>query len=93
MARSLFSKFAKVAGPKNKRVRISPDVFSLFSFMWAGGLAHSPSTQIQLYALKGLYSLAELVFQCSHVVHFLSCFCCLLFTIVSTTLSARGLAH
>ena len=48
---------------------------------------------MQLYALKGLYIFAELFFQCLYVVHFLSCFCCLLYTIVSVTLSARGLAH
>ena len=55
--------------------------------------AHSPSTRMHLYAVKGLYIFAELSFQCLHVVHFVSCFRCFLYTIVSTTLSARGLLH
>ena len=54
---------------------------------------HSPSMLMQLYALKGLYIFAKLLFQCSYVVHFVSCFCGLPYTIVSVTLSARGLAH
>ena len=70
-----------------------PLFFSFFAVMCARGLAHSPSTRMHLYALKSLYLFADLFFQCLHVVHFLSCFCCLLSTIVSTTLSARGLAH
>ena len=48
---------------------------------------------MQLYVLKGLYIFAELLSPCLYVVHFLSCFCCLLCTIVSVTLSAPGLAH
>ena len=93
MARSPSSKLAKVAGPKKKYVRINPDVFSLFAVMCARGLAHSPSTRMHLYALKGVCTFAELLFQCLHVMHFLSCFFCLLSIIVSTALSARGLAH
>ena len=61
--------------------------------MSARGLAHSPSTRMQLYALKGLYIFVKLLSQCLYVVHFVSCFCCPLYTIVSMTLSARGLAH
>ena len=48
---------------------------------------------MQLYALEGLYIFAELLSPCLYVVHFLSCFCCFLYTIVSLTLSVRGLAH
>ena len=40
---------------------------------------------MQLSALKGLYIFAELLFQRLYVVHFLSCFGCLLYTIVSVT--------
>ena len=47
---------------------------------------------MQLYALKGLYIFAELLSPCLYIVHFLSCFCCLLYTIVSVNLSARGIA-
>ena len=93
MARSLGSRLAKVAGPKKKRVTVNPSVSVLFAVMCARGLAHSPSTRMQLYALKGLYVFAELSFQRLYVVHFLSCFCCLLYTTFSMTLSARGLAH
>ena len=93
VARSLGSRLAKVARPKKKSVTINPSVSPPFAVMCARDLAHSPSTRMQLYALKGLYSFAELLFQCLYVVHFLSCFCCLLYTIVSMTLSARGLAH
>ena len=50
----------------------------VFAVMCARGLAHSPSTRMQLYALKGFYIFAELLFQCLYVVRFLSCFCCLL---------------
>ena len=54
----------------------------------------SPRTvAFDVYALKGLYIFAELLLQCLYIVHFVSCFCCLPYTIVSTTLSARGLAH
>ena len=72
---------------------MNPSVSPLFAVMCVRGLAHSPSTRMQLYALKGLYIFVELLFQRLYVVHFLSCFCCLLYTIVSMTLSARGLAH
>ena len=44
------------------------------------------------YGLRGLYIFAELLVQCLHVVLFVSWFRCLLYTIVSTTLSVRGLA-
>ena len=88
MARSLGSRLAKVAGRKKKYVTINPSVSPLFAVMRARGLAHSPSTRMQLYALKGLYIFAELLSQCLYVVHFLSCFCCLLYTIVSVILSA-----
>ena len=37
-------------------------------------LAHSPSTRMHLYALKGLYSFAELKLHHMHVLPFLSCF-------------------
>ena len=78
VARSLGSRLAKVAGPKKKEVTINPGVSPLFAVMYARGLAHSPSTRMQLYAPKGLYIFAELLFQCLYVVHFLSCFWCLL---------------
>ena len=91
--RNLGSRLSKVARPKKKSVTINPCVLSLFAVMCARGLAHSPSTRMQLCALKGLYSFAELLFHCLYIVHFVSCFCCLPYTIVSTTLSARGLAH
>ena len=64
-----------------------------FAVMCVRGLAHSPSTRMQLYPLRGLYIFTELLFQCFYVAHFVSCFCCLPYTIVSATLSARGLAH
>ena len=64
-----------------------------FAFCSARGLAHSPRTPMHLSALEGLYSFAEPLLQCIHVLPFLSCFCCLLSTIVSTTLNARGPAH
>ena len=70
------------------------ELFFLFSrVMCAGGLAHALSEQRHLYALKGMYNFAQLLIQCMHLFTFASCFCCLLFTIVSTTLSSRGLAH
>ena len=59
--------------------------------MCARGLAHSPPTRMHLYALKDMYSFALLLLQCMHVLTFLSRFCCLLCTIVSTTLNTRGL--
>ena len=46
---------------------------SLFAVMFARGFAHSPWTRMQLYALKGLYIFAELIFQCLHVVHSVAC--------------------
>ena len=72
---------------------INPSVSLPFAVMCARGLAHSSSTRMQLYASKGLYIFAELLLQCLYVVHFLSCFCCLLYTIISMILTARGLAH
>ena len=52
-----------------------PRCFFLFvDFMCARGVAHLPSTRMHSYALKGLYIFADLVFQCFHVVHFVSCF-------------------
>ena len=48
---------------------------------------------MHLYAFKGLYSFAELLLQCMHVSPFLFWICCHRYTIVSMTLSARGLAH
>ena len=66
---------------------------SLCAVFSARGLAHSPSTRMQLYALKGLYIFAKLLFQCLYVMHFVSYLCCLPYTIVSATSSARGLAH
>ena len=53
-------------------------ILLVFAVMCARGLAHSPSTRMHLYALKGLYIFAELLFQCLYVVCFLSCFCSLL---------------
>ena len=72
---------------------IIPGVLPLFAVMCARDLAHLSSTRMQLYALKGLYIFAEVFFQCLYIVHFVSCFCCLMYTIVSLTLTARGLAH
>ena len=65
--------------------------FSLSAVMCARGLAHSHPTRMQLYALKGLYIVAKLFFQCSHVVQFVLCFCGLTYTIFSTTLRTRAL--
>ena len=45
------------------------------------------------FARKALYNFAELLFQFLYVVCFVSCFCCLSYTIDSATLSTRGLAH
>ena len=42
--------------------------FSFFAVMCARGLAHSPSTQMLLNALKGLYIFDDPFFQCLHVV-------------------------
>ena len=39
--------------------------------MCARRLAHSPSTQMHSYILKGMYSFAELLFQCMRVLIFL----------------------
>ena len=61
--------------------------------MCAGRLARSPLTRMHLYILKGMYSFAELLFQCMRVLTLLLFFCSLLSTIVSTTWSARGLAY
>ena len=93
MTRSLSSTLAKVAGQKKKYSKINPVVFFLLKVMSARGLAHPLSTPIYLYALRGLYSFAELLPQCLHVVHFVSCACYLQSAIVSTTLSAQGVAH
>ena len=78
---------------RRSKSRLTHVFLSLFAVMYARRIAHSPSTQMQLYAHNGLYIFAELLFQCLHVVHFVSCLCCLLYTIVSATLSAQGLAH
>ena len=47
---------------------------------------------MHLYAPNDMYNFAQLLLQCMHVLPFLV-FCCFLSTIVSMTLSARGLAH
>ena len=86
LAINLGSRLAKV-------VTINPSVWPFFAVMCARGLAHSTSKRMQLFALKGFYIFAELLFQCSYAVHFLSYICCLTYTIASVTLSARGLAH
>ena len=62
VARDLGSRLAKVAGPEKKLVTIHPSDLPLFAVMWAQSLPHSFSTQMQLYALKGLYIFAELLF-------------------------------
>ena len=78
---------------RRSKSRLTRLFFLFFPVMCARGLAYSPSTRMHLYALKGMYSFAELSLQCMHVLPFLLCFCYLLSTIVSTTLSARGVAH
>ena len=78
---------------KRSKPPLTQEFLLVFAVMCARGLAHSPSTRMQLYALKGLYIFAELLFQCLYVVRILSCFCCLLYTIVSMNFSARGPAH
>ena len=68
-------------------------ISSLFAVICARHLAHPPSMRMHLYGLIGLYSFAELLLQCLHVLPFLSFFCCLLSTICFATFRARGLAH
>ena len=92
VARSLRSSL-RVQDRRRSKPRFTHVFLSLFAGMCARGLAHWPLTRMQIYALRGLYIFAELLFQCLYIVHSQSCFCCLLYTIVAATLSARGLAH
>ena len=92
MARSLNCRLAKIAGPK-KKSQLTHVFLSPLAVMCARGLTHPPPTRMQLFPLKRLYMFAELLFQCLFVVHIVSCFCCLWYTILTATLSAQGLAH
>ena len=94
VARSLGSRLVKVAGPKKKKVTINPCVYVSFR---SDVCARPPALAFDANAIicpEGLVhfcrAFLSVLVCCAFCVLF---FFCLLYTIFSATLSARGLAH